>query len=390
MLNFAIRTRNKVESIMYSEAPCPVLSIASLLHGAACIYGGAQKLKGLGYRRHVFTSRKLPCKVISVGNITVGGTGKTPMTIYLAEVIQQLGYSAAIVSRGYKGTAENGGGIVSDGKTLCMSPDMAGDEPYLMAARLKGVPVVVGKNRFRSGMLAVREFQPDVIILDDAFQHLKLKRDIDLVLLDQIRPFGNGHLVPRGILREPLSALSRGTACILTRCREGVDSVRTAAFTAIEPFLPAGPIFTSRHVPYGYAVKSGQPTPFHEVTDFFPANEFAHITNLKVFGFSGIARNDDFQDTVKKLGFSVTGFLEFCDHRRYTQRDMKTILRTAEETGARRLITTEKDHVRLTGMGALPLDLVVVGVKVHFGDGQRDFVAFLKDRLQGRNLSPQP
>jgi tetraacyldisaccharide 4'-kinase len=390
MLNLAARTRHKVEAIMHSEARCPVLSIASLLHSAACLYGGAQKLKGLGYRHHVFTSRRLPCKVISVGNITVGGTGKTPMTIHLAEVLRQLGYRPAIVSRGYMGRAENDGGIVSDGKTLCMSPAMAGDEPYLMAARLKGMPVVVGKNRFKSGMLAVREFQPDIIILDDAFQHLKLKRDIDLVLLDQTRPFGNTHLVPRGILREPVSALARGTACILTRCRAGVDSANTALLAAIKPYVPGVPVFSSCYVPYGYVVKSGHQDPLPEIADFFSANDFAQINDLKVFGFSGIARNDDFQDTVKRLGFPVTGFLEFCDHHRYSQADLKVILRTAKETGACRLITTEKDHVRLAGMGALSLDLVVVGVKVCFGDGQGDFTAFIKGRLQGRGSHLQP
>jgi tetraacyldisaccharide 4'-kinase len=385
MLKFPVRTRNKVVAIMHGEGRRPVLSLATLLHFAACFYGGAQKLKGLGYRHHVFPSKKLPCKVISVGNITVGGTGKTPMTIHLSEVIQQLGYRVAIVSRGYMGKAENGGGIVSNGKTICMPPAMAGDEPYLMAARLRGVPVVVGKNRFKSGMAAVGQFQPEVIILDDAFQHLKLKRDIDLVLLDQMRPVGNGQLLPRGTLREPIDGLARGTACVLTRCRAGANLSKMASYKVIKPFLPAGPVFTSCHVPYGYMVKSGHHIPFQEIADFFSASEFAQFTNARVYGFSGIGRNDDFQLTVKKLGFQVTGFSEFCDHHRYTPSDLQTILRTAEKSGAHRLITTEKDHVRITEMGPLPMALIVVGVKIRLGEGPPDFTAFIQDRLQGRD-----
>ena len=367
---------------MNSEEKLPVLSLASVLYGLSLFYGCMQKLRGACYRQNLFASRKLPCKVISIGNITVWVTGKTPMTIHLAKEVKQLGYTAAIVSRGYKGSAENQGGIVSNGKRLYMNPEMAGDEPYMIASRLKGVPVLVGKNRFKTGMLALREFQPDIIILDDAYQHLKLKRDIDLILLDQKRPFGNTHLLPRGILREPIASLVRGTACILTRCKYGVDAFETPSTRTVEALFPGRPVFTSFHVPYGYEVKRGDLTPFNAVSDFFSANEFGDINHRKIFGFSGIARNDDFQRTVKDLGFDVTGFLEFSDHHRYSAEDLKKIWRTAEETGAQRLITTEKDHVRFCAKGTFPMDMVVVGIKVSFGDGRQDFIAFLKDRLQ--------
>ena len=367
---------------MNSRGNPAVLSLASLLHGISIFYGAAQRLRATCYRHQVFPSRELPCKVISVGNITVGGTGKTPMTIYVAGEIKRAGFKVVIVSRGYKGGAEKHGGIVSDGWTLYMDAELAGDEPYMVACRLKGVPVVVGKNRFAAGMLAISKFQPDVIVLDDAFQHLKLKRDIDLVLLDHMRPFGNCHLLPRGVLREPVSALARSAACILTRCRAGADEGLMASVGRIQVLVPGIPVFTSSFVPYWYVVHSGGHKSFEAVPDVFSANDCEQIKHRKVYCFSGIARNDDFQHTVKDLGFKVTGFLEFSDHHPYTAKDLATIFGCAENTGADRLITTEKDYARIALKAPLPIELIVVGVKVSFEDREQDFISFIKRRLQ--------
>ncbi len=370
---------------MNSRGHRPVASLASLLHGISIFYGVAQRLRATCYRHQLFPSRELPCKVISVGNLTVGGTGKTPMTIYVAEELKRIGYKVAIVSRGYGGGAERQGGIVSDGRALYMESERAGDEPYMIACRLKGVPVVVGKNRFAAGMLAVSKFQPDVIVLDDAFQHLKLQRDVDLVLLDHRYPFGNTHMMPRGTLREPISALARGGACILTRYRTDTEKIGAAFSAALDTYLPNSPVFKAFNIPYCYAVKSGDLTSFHALSDLFSPHEFRGIKNRKFFGFSGIARNDDFQDTVKTAGFNVTGFLEFSDHHRYTEKDLINILQSAEDTGTHRLITTEKDYVRISHNKPLPMELIVVGVKISFEDRGQDFISFIRDRLQTEN-----
>ena len=367
---------------MNSRGHPPAPLLASLLHGVSIFYGAVQRLRATCYRYRVVPSRALPCKVISVGNITVGGTGKTPMTIHVAAEIKRAGYKVVILSRGYKGRAEKHGGIVSDGRTLYMDAEQAGDEPFMIACRLKGVPVVVGRNRFAAGMLAISKFQPDVIVLDDAFQHLKLKRDIDLVLLDHVRPFGNSHLLPRGVLREPVSSLARSTACILTRCRAGADEAAMSSLAKIQMLVPGIPVFTSSHVPYGYVVQKGAHNSFEAVTDVFLANDLEQVKHRKVFCFSGIARNNDFQHTVKELGFNVTGLLEFSDHHRYTPKDLATILRCAGDAGADRLITTEKDHARIAFKDPLPMELIVVGVKVSFGDREQDFISFIKNRLQ--------
>jgi tetraacyldisaccharide 4'-kinase len=375
------RFKKKIESVMSSRINPPVLSLASLLYGISILYGAGQKLREAGYRHKIFPSQKLPCKVVSVGNITVGGTGKTPMTIYVAEELKRIGYKVAIVSRGYKGGAEKNGGIVSDGRTLYMDAELAGDEPYMIACRLKGVPVVVGKNRFAAGMLAVSKYQPDVIVLDDAFQHLKLQRDVDLVLLDHMHPLGNFHLLPRGVLREPVSSLVRSAACILTRFRAGADGAPMSSVAEVQVLVPGIPVFTSSHVPYGYMVHRGEHNSFGAVSDVFSTNALEQIKHRKVFCFSGIARNDDFQHTVKNLGFKVTGLLEFSDHHPYTEKDLATILGCAENTGADRLITTEKDHARIAFKGALPMELIVVGVKVSFEDSEQNFISFIKKML---------
>ncbi|MGB5751065.1 MAG: tetraacyldisaccharide 4'-kinase, partial [Desulfobacterales bacterium] len=222
---------------------------------------------------------------------------------------------------------------------------------------------------------------PDVIVLDDAFQHLQLKRDIDIVLLDHDQPFGNSHLLPRGILREPPTAIKRATAFILTRCRDDAEDSARSSIGRIQSISPETPVFKSSAVPYCYTVKDGTLPPIQAASNFFEPHDLGDIKNRKVFGFSGIARNDDFQHTVKALGFNVTGFLEFSDHHRYTEPDLTTILRTAGETGARQLITTEKDSVRLSGKGTCPMDLVVIGVRVAFKDDGQDFISFVKDRL---------
>ncbi|MBT8372545.1 MAG: tetraacyldisaccharide 4'-kinase [Deltaproteobacteria bacterium] len=376
------RFKKKIEAAMMSEDKYSFPSLASWLYLVSIFYGAVQNLRESCYRQKIIPSRRLPCKVISVGNITVGGTGKTPMTMHVAAKIHQAGYSVAIVSRGYKGRAERSGGIVSDGRTVYMDYGQSGDEPYMMACRLKDIPVIVGKKRFVAGMMAVSKFKPDVIVLDDGFQHLKLVRDVDLVLLDHKHPFGNSHLLPRGTLREPISSLARSTACILTGFRTSEPEAETRSMAAIKKYLPGSRLFASSHVPYCYTVPREDPTPFHEFSEFMAPHDLGEIKNCKVFGFSGIARNDAFQQTVRDLGFNTAGYLEFSDHHDYSKEDLEIILHSARAAGAQRLITTEKDHVRIADKKPFPLELIVIGVKASFKDDQQDFISFIKDRLK--------
>ena len=375
------RAAKAVEAVMF-DSPDASRRLAALLKGSALLYGTAMQYRARLYRHRRLTSHRLPCKVVSVGNITIGGTGKTPMALYLAEMIKAAGYRAAVVSRGYKGQAEKQGGVVSDGHDLWMDSDIAGDEPYLMAQQLlpSGIPVIVGRDRVHSGWLAVKLFHTEVLVLDDGFQHLRLQRDLNLVLLDARQPFGNGNLLPRGILREPLSALSRADACLLTRCPPEVVGLQPLTEAATERHHPPEDgkrrVFPAAHVPYvaewipgGYTDRQMRMPPLEDVL------------RQPVFVFSGIARNDDFQAALGQMGFDLRGRTAFDDHYRYTRADIATIEKRAELRGAKIMVTTQKDWVKIDPTWVRRLPLLVVGVQIDLGVYAEAFQRFVTRKL---------
>jgi tetraacyldisaccharide 4'-kinase len=361
--------KKKIEAIILDQKTGQNLPLAALLSITSRAYGQITKLRQFSYRKNITKSKRLPCMVISIGNIALGGTGKTPVTIYLAELLKRLGYTVVILSRGYKGTAEQKGGLVSDGRQLFMTPEEAGDEPFMMAGILNDVPIFVGSNRFENGRTAMERFQPNVILLDDGFQHFQLKRDIDLVLLDHANPLGNGRLLPRGPLREPVNALARGDAFIVTRS----DHRHTDNFSnLLENQIKNKPVFKSRHIPYIRHVWGGN-------TD--SRIEPDCIKGKNVFAFSGIARNHDFRNSLKEFTFVLKGFSEFMDHHPYKKNDLAAICREAMERKADFLVTTEKDFSRISHDEELPLPLVVMGVNISFDDQASEFENFILKRL---------
>jgi tetraacyldisaccharide 4'-kinase len=361
--------KKKIEAIILDQKVSKNPPLAALLSIISGVYGQITRLRKFSYRKSIAKSHSLPCMVISIGNITLGGTGKTPMTIYLAELMKRMGRKVAILSRGYKGEAEKKGGLVSDGRKVFMTPDQAGDEPFMMAGLLKDVPVFVGSNRFENGRIAMEKFQPDVILLDDGFQHLQLKRDIDLVLLDHANPFGNGRLLPRGPLREPLSALSRGDAFIMTRsdCPEGRLS------DLLKNQIGQKPVFKTRHLSYICHVSDGKGNCPIE-PDF--------IKGKKGFAFSGIAKNSDFRDSLKGFAFALTGFSEFPDHHNYKEEELASIGRKAIAQKADFLVTTQKDFSRIGHAKDWSLPLVVIGIKISFDNQTSKFERFIAKRVE--------
>jgi tetraacyldisaccharide 4'-kinase len=360
------RLRKAVTAAMDDDGRAAPFSLAAFLSVASRLYGLAARARTARYRGGRSPVRRLPCKVISIGNITVGGVGKTPMTQWLAARLRDAGHRVAVVSRGYGGGAEKRSGVVSDGRKMLMDPEMAGDEPYMTAARLPGVPVLVGRDRCASGLRAVSRFDCGVVLLDDGFQHLKLERDLDLVLMDAARPLGNGRLLPRGPLREPPGALSRAHGIVLTRCDEA------RSFPAIvDRYAPGTPVFKSVHTPYPHLfLPAGRaPARFAEtVTN--PAETLSALRGRRVMGFSGIARNDAFEKTLRRLAVETVGFMGFSDHHRYAGADLRAVLKTAEDRSADLLATTEKDWVRLADRSPWPLDFLVLGVRFDpGGDG---------------------
>lgn len=387
--------KQKIETIINGDTQDRPCSLESLLTKVSRVYGRALDIRQRWYLRGIFKTRKLPCPVISIGNLTTGGTGKTPMTLMTAALLRRMGFKAVVISRGYKGAAEKSGGIVSNGQRLLMGPESAGDEPFMMALALKTIPVIVGADRYGAGMLAVNRFHPDVIVLDDAFQHLKLYRDINLVLLDSAKPFGNRHLLPRGPMRETLSSLLRADVLVLSRWDARHPSLpdalaemgNGALCEKIKHHVQSCPVFKTTHIPYVRKVVKGkgkgafsyQEEPASAGSD---ADKFEFLKGRRIYAFSGIARNDDFHRTVAKFQCRHISFKAFPDHHPYTESDLRMILSEAEKSGADFILTTEKDYVRIAHRILWPIDLVVIGIEISLGDEEQAFGEFIHCRLR--------
>jgi tetraacyldisaccharide 4'-kinase len=342
--------------------------LETVLYACSEIYQIVVRFRQHLYDKGVLKQKGLPCKVVSVGNLTVGGTGKTPMVCYVADFLKGLGLEVAVVSRGYRGSAQRLGGIVSDGSTTVMELHASGDEPQLLASKLMGVPVVVGKERYRAGKLAINRFGSTVLVLDDAFEHLALKRDLDLLLLDSRRPFGNGHCIPRGTLREPVEQIKRASAFVLTRCTG--DNGSTRASSMIEAHASGRPIFRCTHVPERLFV-AGRREPLN----------LADLKGRRLLVFSGIARNDSFRETVSGLGGRIEGLFEFADHHRYSRDDLGIIWNKAQELNVENIITTEKDYINiLPEIPSVP-ELLVLGICISFEKDTEAFERYLKSQL---------
>jgi len=364
ILTIQQKIEHKVTAIITRQGSFPFFSIASVLLVVSWLYGACMRLRRTFYNQGVFASHRLPCFVISVGNLCLGGTGKTPMALDLAKLVRQMGYKAVVVSRGYKGSCEKKGTVVSNGRTILCDARHAGDEPYLMANLIPDVPVVVGKDRVAAGQTALKRFQPDVLVLDDGFQHQRLQRDLNLLLLDCRHPFGNSFVLPRGALREPISALSSADAVIMTRC----DNIDPSNELDLLKMVSPRPVFRASHKSVLRAVlPAGQSA----VATLLAQQKSGHPDPLKgrrVFAFSGLAHNEAFWDTLPKFGAQVDGKLGFKDHHPYVVADANRIGRAAQLAGSELLVTTDKDYVRLPPEVSFPLALLVMGISIDFGE----------------------
>lgn len=370
--------RARIETLMADDGKSSFPSLGWFLFVVSLLYQFLSGIRALLYEKEILKPQKIPCPVISIGNLVAGGTGKTPMTICLAGLAKKNGYNPVVISRGYRGESEKRGGIVSDGKNILMDARTAGDEPYMMAKALKNVPVMVGHDRFQSCTEALQKFNPDLIILDDAFQHLQLLRDMDIVLLDYLKPLGNQQLLPRGPLREPVSALKRGGVFIVTR--SGASSpVWPERLTAA---LNGKPIYFTRHEPYIHNVELGTKSILEGKINIGEQPDMDTIKGKKVYLFSGIARNSDFRRSASKFGCIQTGFSEFPDHHFFSPEELDTIFCNAEKVGAELLVTTEKDFMRMDNTVSWPLDLMVIGVRISFEKGVTLFESLINRKLK--------
>jgi len=305
--------------------------------------------------------------------MAAGGTGKTPMTLYIAGLVRKLGYRPAVVSRGYRGRFEKNGGVVSNGRDILCSLEDSGDEPFMTASLLK-IPVVVGSDRYKAAMTAATHFNPDIIILDDGFQHLSLYRDLNLILLDCTFPFGNGALLPRGILREPAAAVKRSDAIVFTRCCR-----QSASLNAIRQHKAVPPFFETRHLSFVSMVINADG---REVEEKEKNKFLKDIRTGTGFLFSGIANNAEFRIGCRKFGIKTAGFLEFPDHFWYTQSDLECIKNAFRSSRADFLVTTQKDYVKIKAPSFFSAVIVVMGVQLVFKKGEEElFENFIKNKI---------
>jgi tetraacyldisaccharide 4'-kinase len=319
------------EDVLYDRKRAPFT--AALLFLLSFVYRAVVRLRLLAYSRGLFRSRRLPIPVISVGNITIGGTGKTPAVILIAGILRSRGKRPVILSRGYGRKDESSIEAAVGPGADC---ERIGDEPALMAARLKDIPVVVGRDRLAAGREALDRYRPDVAVLDDGFQHLRLARDLDIVLIDGADPFGSGKLFPAGILREPLRELRRADAVVITRSDRAKDLGQVRELIRE---CTAAPVFTSRHAPAGLAdLRSGE------------VRQVASLRGAPVFAFAGIARPEGFFALLAEQGALVKGSASYADHHRYTMDDLASLYRRSADSGAVMLVTTEKDGIKLRDM----------------------------------------
>lgn len=314
------------------------------------LYGLAMKVRENLYAKGLFHRHSLPVPVISVGNLVLGGTGKTPTVRYLAEFLQAHGYRPAIISRGYHGKAKGNVNIVSDAGRILLSPEQAGDEPYMLARSLPGIPVLTGKRRIRPSLWAVEKLHADVLILDDGFQHLAVKRNIDLVLFDGSVLAGNSRIFPGGVLRESVSALHRCNAFLLT----GITDQNRKKAELFEKLLQSR--FADKPVFYSCIGRYELKNPSDAA-----AAETSVSRNKVFFGFCGIANPARFEESLKSLGIHNSGFMALSDHVDYSQLLVDDICAKARAAQATHLVTTEKDYVKIERLKvSLPLEVLEI------------------------------
>ena len=341
-----------------------------LLSAVAGSYRGLLASREWLYARGVLASRALDCPVVSIGNLTVGGTGKTPAVELAVRTLRELGHRPGVLSRGY-GRRSQGVQVVADAASIRLDAEEGGDEPYLLARRLPGVPIVVGSNRFEAGTVARERFGITALVLDDGFQHRTLSKDLEIVMARAVNPWGNGRLLPGGPLREPLSGLARAHVVVATGARRAEDAAEVRA--SVERLAPGVPVLTA----------------VHEPTECFEASamRFVPLSALgktRLVAFAGIGTPDGFSRTLRDTAVDVTAFEPFADHHWYTREDLARLDRRAADTGAEGVITTEKDWVRLRTLPPLKRPMYVLSVRLRLTSGEEAWRAAFERLARAR------
>jgi tetraacyldisaccharide 4'-kinase len=365
-----------VLEVIFEERRGPRATLTrALLYSCSKLFQVAIKIRRFLYNVRLLRDSTLGVQVIAVGNLTVGGTGKTPVVEKLARELRDQGRNVAILSRGYRSKPKpvhewllnkillredtTPPRIVSDGKSLLLDSETAGDEPYMLASNLRDVVVLVDKDRVKSGRYAIEKFGCDTLLLDDGFQYWKLAgRRQDLVLIDRQQPFGNERLLPRGTLREPPSHLARADMIFITKSNGSSEELRRR-ITALNP--SAGIIECVHHPLY--------------LEDVFTAQrrELDFLRGRKVASLSGIAQPESFEQSLVKLQAELVYSKRFADHHRFTQQEVLNAINRSKKRQAEIIITTQKDAVRFPKIDRRDLPIYFMRVEIQIVSGANDF-----------------
>ena len=343
----------------------------AVLRPASHAYGALVSFRAALFARGLTGARRLPAPVLSVGNLVAGGAGKTPFVEMLARRLHERGRRVAVVLRGYRGGSAKPM-IVGDGRRVLCEPPAAADEAYLLARHLPGVAVLTGADRYRVGQIALEELKCEIIVLDDAFQHLRVHSDLDIVLVDAANPLGYGRLLPSGLLRERPEALGRADLVVITHADSGsdLDSIRQT----IGRYAPTAPIALAAHRPVGLIGARGEERLSPERLD-----------GQRLVAFSGIANPRGFEKTLVQLGAVVLAHHVFPDHYVYSAADLQALSAAARKAGASLMVTTEKDMVKLThlDLGNEAVGLYALSISLELLEG-----AEMLDRMLNRLVNP--
>ena len=313
------------------------------------IYGSLVAIRNFFYETNILSTKSLNCKVISIGNITVGGSGKTPTVEYLSNLLQSKGHKVGIISRGYKRKSKSTL-VVTDGKKKPESWKHVGDEPFLLAHKLENIPIVVGTSRYKAGSMMIEKFQPDVILIDDGFQHLSLHRDLDIVLVNSKDKRSDHKLIPSGKLREPISNLTKADLIIITK--SNIHAPSNYLINKIESFNRPT-IYNELQIDSLLQIKSNK------------INKLDKIANKKVYLFSALGDNESFKKIMGYTDAKIVGHSKYPDHYQYTLDDLNDIEQKATTCNAEFLITTEKDLVKINPQNR-KIDIYAIRMKMIF------------------------
>jgi tetraacyldisaccharide 4'-kinase len=329
---------------------------SALLSAVGGGYRGLLAARELLYASGVLRARAVGCPVVSVGNLTVGGAGKTPAVELAVLTLKELGLRPAVVSRGY-GRRTRGLQVVADTASIRLDPEEGGDEPFLLGRRLPGVPVIVGANRHQAAQLAVERYGVSAIVLDDGFQHRTLRKDLEIVMARAGAPWGNGRLFPAGPLREPLAALRRAHLVVATGARGPADAAAVEA--AVARHAPGVPVLAAAYVPIeSWDARAMRPVPVEM------------LRGQRLLAFAGIGSPSGFAATLAEVGVDSVEMTVFADHHWYTGRDLTALESRAVAADAAGLVTTEKDWVRLRRLPLPRRPLYVLAVRLALLGGE--------------------